>query len=242
MASLLAAGGARLHYEIAGRGPLAILVHGGTGTGDYDWERLREPLRREMRVLSLDLRGHGRSDDPTDLLGIEQIAEDLLALIEHLGERPASLIAFSIGATAALRMLTRVPEAARTFVAIGASRIGDPARAPEFAAGPWPAELIALRHEHGTGEDHWRSLRARLAGSWGSLRIDLDELAAMRTPTLVVCGDRDRIEPVERACEIARALPHGELLVVPACGHFVPRERPAELLAALRPFLGRHLG
>ena len=40
------AGGARLHYEIEGDGPLLLLLHGGTGTGAYDWEHLRVPLAR----------------------------------------------------------------------------------------------------------------------------------------------------------------------------------------------------
>lgn len=241
MAVLLAAGRSRLHYEVCGEGPLVVLVHGGTGTGAYDWELLLDPLQQEYRVVCLDLRGHGRSEDPEDLLSIDQIAEDLLALVEHLGERPAALVAFSIGATATLKMLTCAPQTAATFIAIGASRVGVPSRAPEFANGPWPAELTRLHHVHGGGREHWRHLRRRLAESWASLHLSDEQLGRVALPTLVVCGDRDRIEPVESALEIARTLPQGELVVVPACGHFVPRQRPRELLAAVRLFLDRHL-
>ena len=241
MAVLPAAGGAQIHYEDLGDGPLLLLVHGGTGTGAYDWEMIIGPLRQRFRLVCPDLRGHGRSSDPQDLLSIEQIASDLLELIAHLQQRPACLIAFSIGATAALKMLTMDPDAAECFVAIGASRAGDPSRAPEFAAGPWPQDLQRLRHEHGAGPLHWRHLRERLSSSWGSLQIPEDDLKRLTLPTLVVCGDRDRIEPVESALEIARALPRGELLVLPACGHFVPRQRPEELLTALTLFIDRHL-
>lgn len=241
MGTISAAGRARIHYEDIGEGPLVLLVHGGTGTGGYDWELIQGALRESFRLICPDLRGHGRSSDPEDMLSIDQIALDMLELIAALGQRPACVVAFSIGATAALKMLTISPDAADTFVAIGASRVGDPSRAPEFAMGPWPQELQELNHEHGSGPDHWRHLRRRLSASWATLQITDEELALVRLPTLVVCGDRDRIEPVESALEIARALPRGELLVVPACGHFVPRQRPQELLVALTLFIGRHL-
>jgi pimeloyl-ACP methyl ester carboxylesterase len=237
-----AAGDARLYFEQEGEGPLVVLVHGGTGTGAYDWEHQRPALARSYRVVTPDLRGHGRSNDPHWLLGLEQIGEDLLRLVDELGERPAAVLAFSIGASAVLRLLTRRPKLTRAFVAIGASTRGDPERVERIVTGPWPAGLIALRHEHGEDADHWQRLRRRLARSWADdQRLGPDELARVALPTLVVCGDRDPIEPVETALELARALPLGELLVAPRAGHFVARERPAELTLAVERFLARAL-
>ncbi|MHB2001517.1 MAG: alpha/beta fold hydrolase [Solirubrobacteraceae bacterium] len=240
MSVIETADGACLHYEAQGDGPLLVLVHGGTGTAAYDWEHLLPPLRERFRVVCPDLRGHGRSSDPENLLGIPQLADDLLALLTELCEQPAAIVAFSIGATAALSALVQKPDAAQSLVLIGASRVGEPARAPEFANGPWPQALQDLRHEHGDGPEHWRHLRNRLSSSWASLRIDESELARLQLPALVVCGDRDRIEPVQSTAELASSLPRGELFVVPGCGHFVPRQRPVELLAVLEAFLDRH--
>src|SRR5439155_1148029 len=81
-----------------GVGPLVMLVHGGTGTGAYDWEFQRGRLAQRYRLLVPDVRGHGRSNDPEWLLGIDQIGEDVLRLIDEVGERPAAVIAFSIDA------------------------------------------------------------------------------------------------------------------------------------------------
>ena len=67
------------------------------------------------------------------------------------------------------------------------------------------------------------------------------ELAAIEVPTLVVAGDRDRVEPLKTAVTLLATLPRAELLVLPRCGHFVPRERPAELAAAIDAFLERVL-
>lgn len=236
-----ASDGARLYWEDEGEGPTLLLVHGGTGTSAYDWELVRERLSRSYRLRTLDLRGHGRSTDPTGSLGLEQIGLDVLSLLEHQGGCDA-IMAFSIGASAMLALLCRHRGLTRAFVCIGASMTGDASQVPRFVNGPWPVELTRLRHDHGTGEDHWRRLRFALAHSWADHHVSEDELRGMEVPTLVVCGDRDRIEPVETALALQRSLRHGELLVVPRCGHFVSRERPSELAVAVEGFLARALG
>ncbi len=119
MPQIAADGGARLYYETEGSGPLVVLVHGGTGTGSYDWEFQRGPWSQHFRLATPDLRGHGRSDDPTRLLSIAQIGRDLRSLIDALGDQPAAIVGFSIGATAVLSELTRDPGLTRCFVGIG---------------------------------------------------------------------------------------------------------------------------
>jgi pimeloyl-ACP methyl ester carboxylesterase len=241
MPVLDAAGGARIHYDVEGEGPLVVLVHGGTGTGEHDWAFQRGPLAVRHRVVIPDLRGHGRSSDPQWLLSIDQLGEDIAALIETLGTPADAIVAFSVGATAMLRLLIRRPGLTRSLVVIGASYKGQPERVPEIVEGPWPGSLRRLHHEHGSGPEHWRDLRRRLAESWsGDHDLDAADLAAVDVPALVVGGDRDVIEPAETALWLARTLPGGELLVLPGCGHFAPRERPAELNAAVEGFLERH--
>jgi pimeloyl-ACP methyl ester carboxylesterase len=235
-----AADGASLYWEEEGDGPRILLVHGGTGTSAFDWEYVREPLAQRFRLLLTDLRGHGRSSDPLYRLSIEQIGDDVTSLLESEGECDA-IIAFSVSATAVLGLLCRRPSLTRAFVCIGASTAGDPTQVDAILNGPWPSKLKRIRHEHATGEDHWRRLQAALARSWAGLEITDAELGALETPTLVVCGDRDRIEPVETALAIARMLPRGELCVLPDCSHFVSRDRPAELSVVIERFLDRVL-
>jgi len=235
-----AADGATLFWEQEGDGPRVLLVHGGTGTGAYDWEFVREPLRRDHRLLVCDLRGHGRSSDPSGSLGLRQIGEDVVTVLDAAGGCDA-IVAFSIGASAILALLARRPALVRAFVSIGGSFRGDPERVPKIVSGPWPDELIALRHQHATDADHWRRLREAMAASWSELHMSEAELAAIDVPTLVVAGDRDRVEPLESALTLFGALPRAELLVLPNCGHFVPREQPVALAAAIDAFLERVL-
>ena len=241
MPQVTAPDGARIHYEVRGRGPLLLLVHGGTGTGGYDWQ-FQEPLAERFRLLVPDLRGHGRSTDPAARLDLDSIAEDMLALVEEVGEAPAAVVGFSIGGTAMLRLMTRRPGLARAFAGIGVSYRGDPSRVEAITSGGWPAELRDLRHEASPDPEHWRVLRSRLARTWAdSLRLEPEDLGRVEIPALFCCGDRDPIEPVETAAWLARALPLGELLVVPRAGHFAQRDRPAVVNAALVDFLGRAL-
>jgi pimeloyl-ACP methyl ester carboxylesterase len=233
--------GAELFWEELGEGPRVLLVHGGTGTGAYDWEYVREPLAESHRLMVLDMRGHGRSSDPRKLVSLAQVGADIRSLLRAQGGGCDAIIAFSIGASATLALLCEEPGLTRAFVAIGASRMGDPSRVEEFSTGPWPSALQALRHEHGTGDDYWKQLRSAFATSWADLHLDDAALANLTLPTLAVCGDRDRIEPVETALALTRTVPQGQLLVLPDCGHFVPRQRPAELTVAVRGFLDRVL-
>jgi pimeloyl-ACP methyl ester carboxylesterase len=234
------ADGAELYCEEIGDGPRVLLVHGGTGSGAFDWEFVRAPLARSYRLLAVDLRGHGRSSDPFERLSLDQIADDIEALVEQVGVCDA-IMAFSVGASAMITLLCRRPTLTRAFVCIAGSTAGDPTQVEGIVNGPWPADLKALRHEHGPEADYWRGLRGKLARSWAGHHVSETELAHLAIPTLVLCGDRDRVEPVESALSLSRSLPDGELLVLPRCGHFAPRERPAELSAMVESFLDRVL-
>lgn len=234
------ADGAELYWEEIGDGPRVLLVHGGTGSGAFDWEFVRAPLARSYRLLMVDLRGHGRSSDPHERLSLDQIADDVEALVEQVGGCDA-IMAFSVGASAMISLLCRRPTLTRAFVCIAGSTAGDPMQVEGIVNGPWPADLKDLHHEHAPDAEYWRGLRDQLARSWAGHYVSETELARLVVPTLVLCGDRDRVEPVESALSLSRSLPKGELLVLPGCGHFAPRERPAELSAMVESFLDRVL-
>ena len=236
----LTADGASLYWEEEGEGPRVLMVHGGTGTSAFDWEFVRGPLAQNYRLLLTDVRGHGESSDPDRRLGIGQIGDDVASLLERCGGCDA-IMAFSVSATAVLALLCRRPSLTRAFVCIGASVTGDPSQVDAILSGPWPTSLKRIEHRHATDADHWRRLQAALAHSWADFRLTADDLGALDIPTLVACGDRDQIEPVEVALSLSRSVPRGELLVLPDCGHFVSRQRPVELSAAVDGFLARVL-
>jgi 2-(acetamidomethylene)succinate hydrolase len=90
-------GGVTLHAVAMGRGPLAILLHGITANA-YIFLPLMERLADHFHLVSVDMRGHGRSSKPATGYAAKNYADDIEALIRHLGGGPALLIGHALGA------------------------------------------------------------------------------------------------------------------------------------------------
>ena len=101
----------------------------------------------------------------------------------------------------------------------------------------WLAEQCRLAQLPGYLEAHLTALRA-LVGSFGQREVLVDRLPSLKTPTLVVWGEGDRVFPESHAREAVVRLREGSLALIPDCGHMPHVERPDRFLAALGRFLG----
>jgi pimeloyl-ACP methyl ester carboxylesterase len=109
---------AHIYYETLGSGPLLVLVPGATGTAE-SLRKAGEQLARTHTVAIYDRRGYSRShlDGPQDHdRRLDTDADDLRRLIQHLSDQPATVLGVSSGATVALHLLTRHPDAVSTLV------------------------------------------------------------------------------------------------------------------------------
>ncbi|GIH66607.1 alpha/beta fold hydrolase [Microbispora siamensis] len=103
--------GATLHYEVRGKGPLLLLIPGGTG-GAASYDGVADDLAADYTVASYDPRGMSRSplDDPEARQRVEQHADDAFRLLELLSPGvPARVVGCSSGAIVALHLLTTHP-------------------------------------------------------------------------------------------------------------------------------------
>ena len=120
---LIAIGDIQLHFELTGRGgPAIVLVHGGCCAAG-DWRFQAEDLTRDFRVLTLDLRGHGRSSGSESDLTVTNWANDIDALIDALAIGPAILVGHSLGTRIVMEAASRRPENALGLVLIDGSRV-----------------------------------------------------------------------------------------------------------------------
>ena len=78
-----------------------VFLH-GTGCDTPDWERTFGYLADGVRTLSVDFRGHGSSDVPVDRFTIEELADDVLALVHHLGLKRPLFVGHSLGGMVAM--------------------------------------------------------------------------------------------------------------------------------------------
>lgn len=117
------AGGVRLRYVDQGRGPALVLVHGFTGDIERSWLNtgILPDLARDYRVLAFDLRGHGHSDKPHDVRAYDEIALDVIRLLDHLGVGKSHVVGCSLGGIIVLKLLTTHPERFERAVIGGAA-------------------------------------------------------------------------------------------------------------------------
>jgi pimeloyl-ACP methyl ester carboxylesterase len=239
---LTAVPGSRIAYEEAGAGLPVVFLHGGTGTGAYDWGAVAARLSERYRTVLLDMRGHGSSPDPNWDVGIVRCGLDLTHVLRAIGARRAVLVGFSMGASTLLRLIGRDPSWAIALVLVGAAARGDAARVEGIMSGPWPQGLIDLEHDVADDPDHWERLRGVLVKDWAAnLMLSVDELRRIGCPTLVCQGERDRIHTLDHGRELAGLLPDADFAVIPAAGHAAQLDQPEAFASALDAFLARAL-
>ena len=101
--------GLHLYYETHGSGRPLILIHGGLGTGDM-FGPVRTELAAHHQVITPDLQGHGRTADIDRPLDVRLMADDIAALIRHLGLDKPDLVGYSLGGGVALMTAIKYPE------------------------------------------------------------------------------------------------------------------------------------
>jgi pimeloyl-ACP methyl ester carboxylesterase len=225
--------GIDMYFEERGNGAPLLLLHGGSGIG-ADWKHVftaGDPAG--YRVIVPDLRGHGRSTNTAGVFTFEQVAKDVLALLDHLGLQRASAIGMSAGAKTLLHVATQQPDRVDAMVLVSATPYF-PAQAraamaqlsvDAFSDADWA--MHRQRHVH--GDDQIRTLFAQMRGlkdDYTDMAFTPARLATITARTLIVHGDRDPLYPVELALEMYRAIPRSTLWVVPNGGHgpiFGPR-------------------
>ena len=218
--------GFQMYYEERGVGDPLLLLHGGTGIG-ADWQHVftgGDPAG--FRVIVPDLRGHGRSTNPSRTFTFRQAARDVLALLDGLGVPRVKAIGLSMGAKTLLHMATQQPGRVDTMVLVSATPYF-PAQVraamaqftvDSFSGAEW--ETQRKRHVH--GDDQIRMLYDQMRGlkdSHDDMAFTPPLLATIVARTLVVHGDRDPLYPVEMAMELFRSIPASHLWIVPNGGH-----------------------
>ena len=251
--------GARLwHLDTGGSGPAVVLMHAATGSSRV-WEHQLSPFTEAgFRIVAHDRRGWGRTlADPSG----EQPgtgADDLRALVDHLGIDRFHLVGTAAGGIVSLDFALSFPGRLRSLVvanSIGGVQdedylaLGRRLRPREFEA--LPPELRELgpsyRAADPDGTRRWIELE-RLSRPDGPrapaqptrTRITFALLETLRVPTLLVTGGADMYSPPPVLALFAARIPGAESVNVPEVGHSAYWERPDVFNRAVLDFLGRH--
>lgn len=196
--------GIDLYYETHGSGRPLVLLHGGLGAGEM-FGPVLPSFTDHHQVILVDLQGHGRTADIDRPIDVRLMADDVAALIEHLGLDDVDLVGYSLGGGVALQTAIRHPERVRRLVAASANVRRDATYADILAQqGQVSAAAMEFMKETPMYELYQRVAPRpedfpRLLDKMGeSMAQDFDfsdDVRGLQVPTLVMAADADMAPP-----------------------------------------------
>ena len=238
--------GVRIYQEQHGTGEPLICLHNFSSNSRSRFTPLLPILTGRYTCYLVDLRGHGRSDNPTREWTHELAAQDVIGLCEAMGIARARFLAVSSGAMAMLRVARYAPNLVAAMVLDSTTcRIPDAARAlykdPETLSSK-------LKHYYaGANEWYGAGYGPELARVFYDFRlpecdinVPIGEHAAIGCATLLIHGDRDDFFPVDIPIALSQTIPNSELMIVPDTGHIVMEFFPALVARHALEFFVRH--
>jgi len=247
-----------VYYEITGSGDPVLLIH-GLGSRTEDWEEQVPALAQHFRVITYDVRGHGRSSRPSGPYSLKEFAADAAGLLKALHVGPVHIVGLSMGGMIAFQLMADHPKLVRSAVIVNSG----PALVPQNGAqrralmqrkflvrllGPrgW-AKLLSKklfpRPEHASKRETFikrmseNDRRAYTAAQNALIGWSvLDRVASMSHPTLVLSSDQD-YTPVAVKEAYAALMPNARVEVLANSRHAAPMENPQQFNRAVLQFL-----
>lgn len=258
-AGLASVNGTQLYYEVLGDGAPVVFLPGG----NFDhrmWDDQVKTIGRESRAITYDPRGYGQSG----AWGAPyRAADDLVALLDHLGVQRATLVGVSLGARIALDVAAEYPNrvAALVLVAPGLSGyqwseqgyqwygpIADAAVARDSlqAARLWlKSPFLAPAMESPALAARLRNWAAENSKVWLAADTEvpyeapaIEQLGQISVPTLIVVGERDTRDVHRIVDTLAQGILRAEVVRLRDIGHMVHLEAPSRFDELLSAFLG----
>jgi pimeloyl-ACP methyl ester carboxylesterase len=210
--------GIKLYYETYGAGRPLMLLHGGLGSGEM-FGPVLPALSSDHQVIAVDLQGHGRTADIDRPLDVRLMADDIAALIEHLGLDKPDLLGYSLGGGVAFFTAAKHPELVGRMVMVSAHIRRDAiypvmleqqgqvtGDAAEFMKN---TPMYELYQRVAPRPDDFPRLLDKIGEA---MAVDYDfseEVRGLQVPTLFVCADADMFPP-SHAVEVFELLDGGQ--------------------------------
>ncbi len=255
----------KIAVDVAGDGPLVILLH-GIGGNRLNWREQLQSLAPEFTAVAWDARGYGASEDYEGALDFADFSADLQRVIDAFGCRRAHLVGLSMGGRIALDFYGRTSDHVASLVLADTSAGAEATRSREaleevlrlrqkpLLDGQTPVEMGYGMAQHLVAPDASAAAVQSVIDSFAALRkasylktldtvtryTKFPPFASIKVPTLVMVGEHDRIATPDYARSMAAAIPNGQFCLLPDAGHLSNLENPDAFDRALITFLRRH--
>jgi pimeloyl-ACP methyl ester carboxylesterase len=253
-----AVNGIELGYQVFGQGDPLILLHGGFGSVEMFGPNV-DALAAGCQVIGVDLQSHGRSPAANRPMRFETMADDIAALIRHLGFAKTDVVGFSLGGGVALRTAIQHPDVVERLVLVSTPfrsdgwhpemRAAMKAMGPEVATPMKQTPMYEAYKQVAPDVEAWPVLVTQLTEL---LKLDYDwsaDVSRLSMPVMLVVGDSDGLPP-SHAVDFFELLGGGKrdanwdrsgvtphrLAILPGATHYDINVSPA-LPQAVIPFL-----
>jgi pimeloyl-ACP methyl ester carboxylesterase len=254
--------GFKIHYTIEGRGEPVLLIHGFSVSAKIQWGMpgIIKALTKDYRVIAPDLRGHGKSDKPSDAkdYGVEMV-EDLVRLLDHLKIKKAHVVGYSMGAIITGKLLVTHPDRLLSATLGGMGVIPEGVKLPPFVdrlaesldKGDGVGPLLMALTPPGKPKPRKSEIQlvnrvvvgnkgkilAAVVRGWKTLSVSKEQLKSNRIPTLALIGADD---PLKQSIDLIKDdLANLKVVVIEGADHMNAFLKP-QFIQGLRRFLAEH--
>jgi 3-oxoadipate enol-lactonase len=230
-----------------------VVLSNSLGATRAMWDPQLPAVAERFRVVTYDTRGHGTSPAPAGPYALDDLVDDLVALLDRLGAERAHVAGLSLGGMVGMRLAAREPSRVHRLALLCTSAKADPRgfldRAAAVRTGgtaPLAPAVVSRWLTPGYAAAHpdlVARLEAMVAGADDDgyaaccevvAHLDLRaDLARIGAPTLVISGAEDPALPPEHQRVIAEGIPGAELLTVSPGAHLANLEQPLQVTGAL---------
>ncbi len=233
-------GDARIYYEVYGKGDPFVLLHGGLFGSSIEMASFIDSLSKKYQVIVISTRGHGKSELGSSPITLTQRATDVLNVVRAITNEKLILLGFSDGGYTAYQFGAMFPDRVKKMIVIGAGEIYPGSR----SFGITSKQAIALDSAYWAQQisimpqpERLEELFQGVANCYNKLTVGKDLLGSIKCPVLVMAGDRDHGNPVQRVLNAALMISNHQLSIVPNAGHPAFLDNFAAVWAAIVPFI-----
>ena len=200
-----------------------MLLHGNGGSIEAFYKTIPY-FEKQYQVIAVDSRAHGKSIDSGDSLSFDMMADDCIALLDHLKIDSAYVIGWSDGGITALILALRYPNRIRKIAATGANIFVDNTVFTDNGYLGMVAEYARKKdkpYSNAVEKNKWKLFL--LDFLYPTLTIQ--DMQKINRPSLIIAGDKDAIT-LEHTLLIYKHIPHAQLWILPNSGHATLLEHP----------------
>jgi pimeloyl-ACP methyl ester carboxylesterase len=235
-------GGAKIWYATFGdaNAKAITLLHGGGANSNY-WGYLARYLSYEYKVIVIDSRGHGRSEFGSKQLSYSGMADDVVAVLNHLKIGKTAIVGWSDGANIGFYLTLKYPARISGLYAFAGNTHpgGMQSPPPDSAFQAFAAQSAAEFKRLSPVPAEAGRINAALSAMWKTQpRLSKSDLQKIKVPTWIVHAERDEIIREVHAKEIAASIPNAKFVRLKEVSHFALLQDVAQFNGSVQEFLG----